>query len=89
MAKDKKFEDIYDEIIVTKFNDDGYFDLINEMTPEGMLALVSTVIDSWMEERVKPETTLIRRYAIIDDWIDSMKQCLRESTYENFRKANK
>ena len=89
MKKDKKLEAIYDEIIVTKFNDDGYFEMINNMTIEGMLALVSTVIESWMEERVKPETSLIRRYAIIDDWIDSMKQCLRESTYDNFRKARK
>ena len=89
MAKDKKLEDIYDEIIVTKFNDDGYFEMINNMTIEGMLALVSTVIESWMEERVKPETNLIRRYAIIDDWIGSIKQCLREATYENFRKARK
>ena len=89
MEKDKKLEAIYDEIIATKLNDDGYFDLINGMTPEGMLALVSTVIESWMEERVKPETNLIRRYTIIDDWIDAMKTCLRESTYENFRKARK
>ena len=89
MEKDKKLEAIYDEIIATKFNGDGYFELINGMTLEGMLALVSTVIESWMEERVKPETNLIRRYAIIDDWIGVMKTCLRESTYENFRKARK
>lgn len=89
MEKDKKLEAIYDEIIVTKLNDDGYLEMINNMTLEGMLALVSVVIDSWMEERVKPETNLIRRYAIIDDWIGSIKQCLRESTYANYRKANK
>ena len=89
MEKDKKLEAIYDEIIATKLNDDGYFDLINGMTPEGMLALVSTVIECWMEERVKPETNLIRRYAIIDDWIACIKQCLREATYDNFRKARK
>ena len=89
MAKDKKLEDIYDEIIVTRFSDDCYFELINNMTPEGMLALVSTIIESWMEERIKPETNLIRRYSIIDDWIDKMKQCLREATYANYRKASK
>ena len=89
MAKDKNLANIYDEIIVTKFNDAGYFNMINEMTPEGMLALATTIVDSWMEKRIKPETSLIRRYAIIDDWIDNMKHCLRESTYENFRKANK
>lgn len=89
MAKDKNLANIYDEIIVTKFNDAGYFNMINEMTPEGMLALATTIVDSWMEKRVKPETSLIRRYAIIDDWIYSMKTCLRESAYSHFKEANK
>lgn len=89
MEKDKKLERIYEEMIVTKFNDDGYFEMINSMTPEGMLALVSTIIESWMEERIKPETSLIHRYGMIDEWTDKMKQCLRESTYDNFRKVRK
>ena len=82
--KEHTLEDNFDTFIVTKFRDDGYFKLIGCMTPEGMLALCTTIIDSWMDDRVKPETTNIKRHAIVDDFMQSMRKALHGSVSERY-----
>lgn len=75
----------FDRFVVTKFDNDGYFDRINCMTLEGMLALCTTIIETWMDERVKPETTNIARHAIIDDIMRAMRETLHDSVSEKYK----
>ena len=82
--KEQIHEDNFDRFIVTKFNDDGYFKLINCMTPSGMLALCTTIIESWMGERVKPETTNIKRHAIVDDFMNCMRETLHDTVSDRY-----
>lgn len=69
----------FDTFVVTKFNDDGFFELIECMTPEGMLALCTTIIDDWMSERVKPEITLPHKHKIVDDFMESIREVLHDN----------
>lgn len=76
--KEQTLEHDFDTFVVTKFNDDGYFNLIECMSPEGMLALCTTIVDDWMSERVKPEITLSHKHKIVDDFMESMRDALHE-----------
>lgn len=77
--KEQTLEHDFDTFVVTKFNDDGYFNLIECMSPEGMLALCTTIVDDWMSERVKPEITISHKHKIVDDFMESMREVLHDN----------
>lgn len=83
--KEQTLEHDFDSFVATKFNDDGFFKLIECMTPEGMLALCTTIIGDWMDERVKPEITNIKRHAIIDDFMQSMRKVLHDDVSDRYK----
>lgn len=76
--KEQTLENDFDTFVVSKFHGDGYFKLIECMTPEGMLALCTTILDDWISERVKPEITLPHKHKIVDDFIESMREALHD-----------
>ena len=69
----------FDTFVANKFDDDGFFKLIECMTPEGMLALCATIVDDWVSERVKPEITLPHKHKIVDDFMESMREVLHDN----------
>ena len=77
--KEHTLENNFDTFVVTKFNDDGFFELIECMTPEGMLALCTTIIDDWISERVKLEITLPHKHKIVDDFMESIREVLHDN----------
>lgn len=83
--KEHTLENNFDSFVVTKFNDDGFFKLIECMTPQGMLALCTTIIEDWMNERVKPETTNIKRHVIVDDFMQIMREVLHDAVSERYK----
>ena len=78
-------ENDFDRFVVTKINRDGIFKLIECMTPQGMLALCTTIIEDWMDERVKPETTNIKRHAIVDSFMMAMRETLHDTVSERYK----
>lgn len=90
MAKHKDLNDaldeIIDEVIVDNFILDGWDKRISDMSPDGMLALVISIIFEWMKKRVKPETPLAIRHKMSDDMSSSINAVLRDMLKEDFAK---
>ena len=83
--KEHTLENNFDTFVITKLNSDGIFKLIECMTPQGMLALCTTIIEDWMNERVKPETSNIKRHAIVDDFMQGMREALHDAVSERYK----
>ena len=90
MAKYKDLNDaldeIIDEVIVDNFILDDWPERISDMSPDGMIALVMSIIFEWMKKRVKPETPLAIRHKMVDDMSSSINAVLREMLKEDFAK---
>lgn len=90
MAKYKDLKDALDEIIdeaiVDNFIQDDWYERISHMSPDGMIALVMSIIFEWMKKRVKPETPLAIRYKMVDDMSSSINAVLRDMLKEDFAK---
>ena len=79
-------DEIIDEVIVDNFIQDGWYERISHMSPDGMIALVMSIIFEWMKKCVKRETPLAIRYKMVDDMSSSINAVLRDMLKEDFAK---
>ena len=90
MAKSKNLSDVLDDFvddaIVHQFQEDEWFDTISYMSPNGMLALVVTIVWEWMKERVKENTPLSVRYDMADTFGKSLANMLKETIKDKYDK---